>query len=243
VPATFIPAYNPAVLATVTWLFALVVAIPDTVPGVIAMFAFPFNVTVVPEIPVTVRPKKLDPTSKPTGTLATVTVGLDTLLDITLAAVFNALTFAITPFAYNVPTYVFVFASVTCPPVEIPPELNTGLTFPVITELMVSTFAPLVRNNSLPPEVKRPRTPTDPMVRALLSDPANTPPLANVSVSVFPKKFTCVAPLFNVNELMVCPPATTGCVPAKRTLLVAVALANVITCSCQFIERIPTTGS
>jgi hypothetical protein len=49
--------------------------------------------------------------------------------------------------------------------------------------------------------------------------------------------------LFNVNEFTVCPPDKTDCVPVNRTLLVADAPANVMTCSCQFIDRSPTTGS
>jgi hypothetical protein len=190
VPVTFIPAYNPAVLATVTVLLAFVVAIPETVPGVTAKFAFPFNVTVVPEIAVTVLPKNAAPTSNPAGTLDTVTVGLDTLLEITLAATFNADKCANTPFAYNVPVYVFEFVRFTCAPVEIPPDESTGFTVPVITELIVKAFDPFVRNNSPVPEVNRPRTPADPIVRALLSDPPNKPPLASVNVSALPRKFT-----------------------------------------------------
>ena len=49
----------------------------------IALFAFVPNVTVVPEIAVTVWPSNVDPTTKPAGTLVTVTVGLAKLLDVT----------------------------------------------------------------------------------------------------------------------------------------------------------------
>ena len=81
------------------------------------------------------------------------------------------------------------------------------------------------------------------MVRAALSEPDSNPPLANVSVSVFPMKFTVAAAPFNVSELIVCPPESTGNVPLNRTLLVAPAPANDTTCSNQLIWRNPDTGS
>jgi hypothetical protein len=248
VPLTGIPTVKPLVLETVTNPLRFVVDIPPTVEVATgtagtAKLAFPFKVTVVPEIPVTVRPKNADPTSNPAGTLATVTVGLDKLLDVTVAVVANGSAFTTTPFAYIVPEYVFTLPNAITAPADVPAEVSTGLVFPVITEFTVNVFAPFVRNNSLWPDVNRPRTPKTPMVRAALSEPDSNPPLANVSVSVFPIKFTVAAPPFNVSELIVCPPESTGNVALKRTLLVAPAPANDTTCSSKLIWRNPDTGS
>lgn len=108
VPLTGVPTAKPLVLATVTNPLRFVVVIPPTVDVATvaagtANDAFPFNVIVVPEIPVTVLPKNAEPTSNPAGTLATVTVGLDKLLDVTDAVVASGWAYVITPLVYIVP--------------------------------------------------------------------------------------------------------------------------------------------
>ena len=98
-----------------------------------------------------------------------------------------------------------------------------------------------------PDEVMRPRVlvlVAAPMVRAALSEPESRPPLARVSVSgLAPTKFTVLAALLRVRELMVWPPLRTLCVPLKRTLLEAVAAARVTVCSTLLIGRMPATAS
>lgn len=129
----------------------------------------------------------------------------------------------------------FALPSTIAAPADVPAEFSTGLVLPVITELIVSVLAPLVINNSLCPEVNRPRAPMAPIARALLSDPESNPPLASVNVSALAPKFTCAVLPFNVSELIVCPPVKTGNAPLNLTLLVALAPANDTTCSNQLI--------
>ena len=82
-----------------------------------------------------------------------------------------------------------------------------------------------------------PRTAPVPMLRALLSVPARTPPLAMVRTSPALWNATVMAaPTFMVSELIVWPPAPTvddgeNIAAPRRRLLLLMELENAVVCS------------